>query len=85
MKDMREISFTLSHTYPAMFCNRGGAYIIVSTCSSFIRKMFPEVGEPLIPEKLDVLASKMRERVSFYFDNFLIILVMFCFGNFLFW
>ena len=24
MKDMREIAYTLSHVYPAMFCNTGG-------------------------------------------------------------
>ena len=51
---MREIAYTLSYIYPAMFQYTGG-----------------EAGGQVGPEKVDVLAQKMKERVSVIFSRLL--------------
>ena len=52
---MREIAYTLSYIYPAMFQYTGG-----------------EAGGQVGPEKVDVLAQKMKERVSVLFSRLII-------------
>ena len=59
---MRQISYTLSYTYPAMFQYTGGSDIC--TIQMLNKIVFSEVEGQICPEKVDVLAQKMKERVS---------------------
>ena len=63
MKDMRELSYTLSYTYPAMFQYSGGIANPKCSNGSLVKISGPE--GKLCPDKVDVLASKLKERVRY--------------------
>ena len=65
MSNMREICYTLAYTYPAMFQHTGG-YILNNDeglAKSVFHSEVAGAGGKMCPEKIEILAPKMKERL----------------------